>query len=385
MGKITVLSLLAGASLYLNAQQSNLTLTPAQAVTPVPQTPQQVPGVHNRQLYPNVQQQPPATGEVGGFRQRYSTTNAGWTGEAAQPAWPGTNIGVGSYNPNAVTNLSRGNTNILPGDTNVPVNTNVSSGTNSQSMTNSASHHPHDQATTPADERLVLIIRQQLEPLAVQGQPWAPVHFVCNRGVVMVLGVVADPGQKQQIYTLVRRIPGVVQVVDGLQIAANPPPGTVLSEAAPAESATSAQSARSASNMTQDHAVTLTDRNLVQVLHQSIQPVIGNAEPLTPVHFDCRNGVVVVLGFVPSEAQRQQVVGVVQQTPGVIRVIDQLQINAQVNAAGSAPSAASASTPAQAPLPTPVAPGMAPTGRTDNQPATYEQGQGSVRQGVPQR
>lgn len=362
-----MLIVVLGVSLHLNAQQSTPqdSLPPGQGVTPVPQTPQQAPGLQNRQPYPTVQQQRPRAGGPGGFRQRYSATNGGWTGQAAQPGWTGTNIGVG-------------NTNRLPGDT--LANTNVSSGTNSQSMTNStAHHHPPDQATTPADERVIVLIRQQLEPLAIQGQPWAPVHFVCNRGVVMVLGVVANTGQRQQIFTVVRRIPGVVQVVDGLQIAATAPPGTVLSDAATAESADSAPSAPSASAVNQDHAVTVTDRNLIQLLHQSIQPVIGDAEPLKPIHFDCRDGVVVVLGFVPSEAQRQQVVGVVQQTPGVVRVIDRLQVNAQVNAAGSAPSAVSAGTAAQGPVSTAGGSGITPTGRTNSQPATYEQGQGSVR------
>ena len=46
-----------------------------------------------------------------------------------------------------------------------------------------------------------------------------------------------------------------------------------------------------------------------------------------PVHFVCREGVVTLVGIVPNEQQKQQIFQLVQRTPGVVQVVNQLQVN----------------------------------------------------------
>lgn len=77
-----------------------------------------------------------------------------------------------------------------------------------------------DRAATAADQRLLGQIRQAIRPMAGVGGPWAPVQLVVDRGTVILGGYVPDAQQKQQLLTLVRRTPGVVRVVDQLQVAA---------------------------------------------------------------------------------------------------------------------------------------------------------------------
>jgi osmotically-inducible protein OsmY len=80
-------------------------------------------------------------------------------------------------------------------------------------------------------------------------------------------------------------------------------------------------------SLTADQAVTVNDRNLLVQIQQSLQATVTTANGTTlPVHFRVDNGVVTVVGTVPTAADAQQIYSVVQRTPGVTRVVNGLQV-----------------------------------------------------------
>jgi hypothetical protein len=89
---------------------------------------------------------------------------------------------------------------------------------------------------------------------------------------------------------------------------------------------------------TQDKAFTAADQKLLFEVRKQALPVIGASEWASPVHFQLQNGVVTLVGLVPSVEQQQRLMSLVQQTPGVTRVINQLTVdpnaNVQAGAAG---------------------------------------------------
>jgi len=62
------------------------------------------------------------------------------------------------------------------------------------------------------------------------------------------------------------------------------------------------------------------------VTHDFAAPSSGNTA--IPVYFIVRNGVVQLVGTVPTIVQKRRVEAMVRRVPGVVQVIDQLQINA---------------------------------------------------------
>jgi hypothetical protein len=77
----------------------------------------------------------------------------------------------------------------------------------------------------------------------------------------------------------------------------------------------------------QDQAVTPTDRVLLTTLSQGVRATLGiTPNGNAPVHFLIQNGTVTVTGTVQSTAQSQAVLAQVQQTPGVIGVVDDMHV-----------------------------------------------------------
>lgn len=85
---------------------------------------------------------------------------------------------------------------------------------------------------------------------------------------------------------------------------------------------------RRSSTGTQDDALTTDDHRLLETVRQNVLPRLGFTEEFAPVHFILRNGVVILVGNVASDQQRHQIVSAVQQTPGVVSVVDEMQITA---------------------------------------------------------
>ncbi len=83
-----------------------------------------------------------------------------------------------------------------------------------------------------------------------------------------------------------------------------------------------------------DQAVTPSDRILLTTLSQGVRAKLGIVpNGNTPVHFLINNGTVTVMGTVQSTAQSQSVLSQVQQTPGVLSVINDMHVASPLAAA----------------------------------------------------
>lgn len=77
----------------------------------------------------------------------------------------------------------------------------------------------------------------------------------------------------------------------------------------------------------QDQAVTPSDRILLSTLSQGVRASLGIVpNGNAPVHFMIQNGTVTVVGTVQSAQQSQAVLAQVQQTPGVLSVINDMHV-----------------------------------------------------------
>jgi hypothetical protein len=87
--------------------------------------------------------------------------------------------------------------------------------------------------------------------------------------------------------------------------------------------------------VTQDTAATPTDQTLLLKVRQSVLtsvfPTLGTGTTTVattlPVHFLINNGLIRVVGVVPTTDQRQRILMTVQRVPGVAQVVDDLQVN----------------------------------------------------------
>ncbi len=76
-----------------------------------------------------------------------------------------------------------------------------------------------------------------------------------------------------------------------------------------------------------DHATTPSDRVLLTTLSQGVRATLGiTPNGNMPVHFMINNGTVTVVGTVQSSAQSQGILSQVQQTPGVLSVINDMHV-----------------------------------------------------------
>jgi BON domain len=85
-----------------------------------------------------------------------------------------------------------------------------------------------------------------------------------------------------------------------------------------------------------DQAISEPDRRL---LGQIRTAVFGSSQPPpqlggTSVHFILRDGVVRIVGVVPTVEEQKRIEGIVQQVPGVARVYDALQVGASATTPG---------------------------------------------------
>jgi osmotically-inducible protein OsmY len=98
----------------------------------------------------------------------------------------------------------------------------ASAGNSTLTATNAASQSLTGGAMSPADQTLLLRVRQAVVPqIQVAGQP-VPVNFTVQQGVVTVTGAVTSMAQKRQIAALIQQVPGVVQVSDRISLSGIP-------------------------------------------------------------------------------------------------------------------------------------------------------------------
>jgi hypothetical protein len=78
----------------------------------------------------------------------------------------------------------------------------------------------------------------------------------------------------------------------------------------------------------EDRTVTDNDRFLLTPLRRKVELSLGITSPATeiPVHFIIDNGVVTLVGILPNAQDCQRVFLLTQQTPGVARVVNNLQV-----------------------------------------------------------
>jgi len=78
----------------------------------------------------------------------------------------------------------------------------------------------------------------------------------------------------------------------------------------------------------QDRAVNLNDRTMLVQIHRNLRGAFGSSPAnLASVHFLVENGVVTAAGTVQTMEQKQRVIQMIQATPKVTQVIDQLQVS----------------------------------------------------------
>jgi hypothetical protein len=91
----------------------------------------------------------------------------------------------------------------------------------------------------------------------------------------------------------------------------------------------------------QDRADSVADQKLLLRLRQIFRPTAPSTEAwASAVHFISREGVVTLVGYVPTQQERKRVEDAVQQVPGVVQVIDHLQVTLPPDAQSNAPNSA---------------------------------------------
>jgi len=202
-----------------------------------------------------------------------------------------------------------GNTNMSPtgGDTNRVFST------NHFDFRHFDRSHFKDSATTPADQSLLIRIKQtittEISVSTSGGVNFIPIHISVDSGRVSLFGVVANAAQAQQIQSVVSGMPGVAAVQNSL------------------------------STMPQDQAVNENDRVILAQIRQVI-PLTPTGGAWMPVAFDVRQGVVAIAGIVPTTQESQRIETVVRQVPGVVQTSNTLIVDTSSSSRTTTPTSA---------------------------------------------
>ena len=184
-----------------------------------------------------------------------------------------------------------------------------------------------DRAVTATDQTLLIRLRQTVETRFQGNNSWSPINFEIANGVVTLVGTIQTPALKKQVESLVQQTPGVISVIDQL--------ATVPSQVVGAN---------------RQAAAFGPDRALQMRVRESVLPQIQVGGQPVPVLFNVQQGIVTLTGTVPNVAQRDQIVNLVQQVPGVTQINNQLVVGTAT--AGTVPTV---------PGVTPTVPGVVPT------------------------
>ena len=183
-----------------------------------------------------------------------------------------------------------------------------STGTNALDVMNSPGTNGFrgDMARTPQDAALLILVRQHLAPERHDGRM---IQLSAQNGVITISGAVPSAEEGQEFVSLIQQTPGVVSVNNNLRIV----PGLFSLRG----------------DLGQDSGSTPADQRLAgQVRRHMGRRGRDQAGASESVHIVARNGVVTLVGFVSSIEERQALEAAVQSTPGVVQVIDQLQVRA---------------------------------------------------------
>lgn len=204
-----------------------------------------------------------------------------------------------------------------------------------------------DMSVTEADRTLLQKLRQLIVPrLEAMGAAGAAVHFWVRDGLVTMVGTVQSPEIKSEAERMVQQIPGLTSVDNRLFVGNVDPNASTI------------------------------DQALLLRVRETVLPQVTSGSK-TPVDFTARNGVVTVVGTVPTSEDAARVAKLVQQVPGVAQVKNRLLISSGssgVNESGAAP----ASTETQS---SQVSTNLTPTGPSNNTtepPSSQNQDQSSA-------
>jgi osmotically-inducible protein OsmY len=186
--------------------------------------------------------------------------------------------------------------------------------------TNPANSHFvfRDQAITPGDRTLLTTLRQGVAAqLGVTALRALPVHFMINNGAVTLVGTVPTADDSQRIFARVQETPGVLSVFNDLRVGNN------------AQNPVQPRNNLAGGAGITDHAFTPADRTLLTVVEQAVGNQLGVNGASTaqmPVHFSVQEGVVGVTGQLSSPQEKAAILAAVKQTPGVVRVVDNVAL-----------------------------------------------------------
>jgi osmotically-inducible protein OsmY len=159
-----------------------------------------------------------------------------------------------------------------------------------------------DEAGSETDRRLLGSVQEKVRTEVrglntTGGGAGAPgVHFRIQNGVVTIVGVVQSIEIKQQIEECVRRVPGVVRVVNEIEFGRTQGGGG----------------------------------DSDQVLVTRVRERVLTEIRVSGIDFQCHGGVVTVIGSVPQPEMKQRLIALVREVPGVVNVTDQVTVGAEV-------------------------------------------------------
>lgn len=238
-----------------------------------------------------------------------------------------------SFNSNAAnqytaTNQFARNTNGTPGTNNFSANSNTT-----QSTAVNGNLAFRDRALTASDQALLGSLRQGLAAqLGTTTVAQTPVHFLIDNGRVTIVGTVATADESQRILARVQQTPGVVNAFNDLHV------GTTAN---PLQPTGANRSSLTGTALTSDHAFSARDQALLSQVQQEAAMqlgITGASASQMPVHFSIQNGIVGVTGQVSSQQEKQALLGAIQRTTGVNRVVDNVIVTPSVNNANMAPA-----------------------------------------------
>lgn len=169
-----------------------------------------------------------------------------------------------------------------------------------------------DIARTPQDAALLLRVRARLAPERRDGRM---IRLSAQNGVVTISGAVPSAEEAQEFVGLAQQTPGVVSVVNNLNVV---------------------PSLFSRGGFGQDRGFSPADQRLLGQVRRHMHQQGQMQGVSDSVHIVTQNGVVTLVGFVSSVEERQALEAAVQSTPGVVQVIDQLQVRAGADQNGAA-------------------------------------------------
>jgi osmotically-inducible protein OsmY len=203
-----------------------------------------------------------------------------------------------------------------------------------------------------SDQVLLMRVRETVLPqIQVSG-----IDFQCQGGVITVIGTVPQPELKQRLVTLVGQVPGVVNVTD--QVTVNPQVQGQATQVQPVQGqATQVEPRREVETTRtfettdrdqgkiEDEALTATDQTLLVSVRQKVLAEVRGLRNIATegawapaLHYRVVNGVVTIIGVIPTVELKRVVQDCVRRVPGVVRVEDTIEVGGTQGSGNLAPT-----------------------------------------------